>query len=378
MQITQATPRYFPRAAQAEAAPSEEAPKPKEKEIPGYTGPTDGRSHYNPDQAGKWRALNKGITALWMHVDRRGQENIPSSGAHMLCFNHQSYADASLVTSMTDRDYRFIAAKEQFVGLIGTAMKDMGAIPVDRKSAATTTIEVVTELMDNGIGTAIAPEGGIKKGGDIHEFKEGPALMALRSKCETMVPVVIHFKPHEVGVANRVGTYLTAGAMVAGGLAAAALGGPAVRAVAGVITGAITGAAVGGGIGFATSKETDIKDRAMGSLKSVGLGALLGAATGGVGGYALGANALWLGAPLSVGAGAVGLGLAKAFNERQDAVVVAGKGIDVAPYRAMENKKEARAKLTADLHANMVEIKKGIEAEFAPPAPAAPPAEPKA
>ncbi len=339
----------------------------KAKEIENYTGPTDGKSHYDPEAA-KWiRPLNEGIVRLWKHADRQGLENIPETGAHMLCFNHQSYSDASLVTSLTDRDYRFVAAKEQFVGFVGKCMTDMGAIPVDRGSAAKDTITNVVELMDNGIGTAIAPEGGIKEGGHIHEFKEGPAMMALMSeKCESLVPVVIHFQPHQVGAANKIGTYLAASAITAGGMAAAAFGGPAARAIAGVLTGALTGAAVGGGVGFAMSQETDIKDRALGSLKSAGIGALLGAATGGAGGAALGANAMWLAAPLSVGAGAVGLVAAKAFNEREDAFVRVGKGIETKLYREMENKKEARAKLTTDLHDTMVQMKKDLEAEVAP------------
>jgi hypothetical protein len=337
------------------------APK-KEKVIAGYSGPEDGMSHYNADAA-KWLLpVNKGIVHLWRNMDVQGKENIPDTGAHMLCFNHNSYSDASIVQTLTNRDYRFMAAKEQFVGPIGKAMTALGSVPVDRGATSTKPIEVMTELMNNGIGTAIAPEGRINElpGGAIGEFKGGPALMALRSQCESMVPVVIHYEKHAPTVGDKVKTYLTASAVVAGGLAAALAGGPALRALSGVLTGALTGAAAGAGVGFATSDAKDTRGKLTGSLKSAGIGAALGAVGGGVGGAALGANAVYLAAPLSVGAGLLTLAGAKAYHERTEAHVVVGKGIPVAPYREMEDKGEARKKLTEDLRNTMVAMKADI------------------
>jgi len=340
--------------------------KPKaEKEIPGYTGPTDGLSHYDPKAAAWIRPINKAIVGAWLHTDVKGKENIPESGAHMLCFNHSAYADAPLVQSLTDRDYRFMAAKEQFTGIVGKAMTALGSVPVDRGGASMKPVEVFVDLLNEGKGVAIAPEGRIHSDGKIHEFKGGPAMMALRSKCETLVPVVIHYEDHKLTKTERVATYLTAGAVVAGGLAAAAMGGPILRAAAGVITGALSGAAAGAGVGFVRSDAKDIKDKIGDAAGAAGWGALIGAAGGGIGGAVLGNHAMYLAAPLSVGAGAVGLVAAKAFNERKDARVVVGEGIPVEPYRQMGNNKEAREKLTSDLRDRMIQIKTELEGESA-------------
>lgn len=365
-------PNQTPPQARAPQTPSGEptpppAPK-KEKVIAGYSGPEDGMSHYNPDAA-KWLLpANKAIVHLWRDMEVKGKENIPDTGAHMLCFNHNSFSDASIVQTLTNRDYRFMAAKEQFVGPIGKAMTALGSVPVDRSAASTKPIEVMTELMNNGIGTAIAPEGRINElpGGEIGEFKGGPAMMALRSKCESMVPVVIHYEKHAPTVGDKVKTYLTASAIVAGGMAAALAGGPALRALSGVITGALTGGLAGAGVGFATSDAKDTRGKLTGSLKTAGLGAAIGALTGGVGGVALGSNAIYLAAPLSAGAGLLTLAGAKAYHERTEAHVVVGKGIPVEPYRQMEDKGDARKKLTEDLRNTMVAMKADIAKSLHP------------
>jgi 1-acyl-sn-glycerol-3-phosphate acyltransferase len=356
-------------------APQPETPTPKppskpEKEIPNYTGPADGLSHYDPEAA-KWiRPLNKGLVHLWRNTDVRGQENIPATGAHMLAFNHGSYSDASIVASLTDRDIRTMAAKEQFTGAIGKMMTAMGAFPVDRGATSTKPIETMIDLINDGKSVAIAPEGRIHDDNEnIHEFKGGAAMVALKSQCESIIPVVIHYEEHKATTSDRVKTYLTAGAVVAGGLACALVGGPALRAVSGVLTGALTGAAVGGGIGFATTKDSDLRAKAGGALEGAKWGALAGAATGGLGGGLLGSNAIYVAGPLSAGAGLVSLAAAKAYHERTEAHVEVGTGVSVAPYRELSGK-EGREKLTADLHKNMSGIKDGIKSRIRPQAPA--------
>lgn len=335
--------------------------------IPNYTGPKETASEYDPDAAAWLKPANKALVGAWMHTDIQGKENIPESGGHLLCFNHESMSDASLVQSLTDGDYRFVAAKEQFVGGIGKAMKALGAIPVDRARPSQELIEVTTELMNNGTGVAIAPEGGIKADGRINRFKEGPAKMALESQCQTLVPVVLDYQPHEIGLANRLGTYLTAGAVVLGGLAAAYAGGPTAQTVAGAVTGLLTGATVAGAAGFALSNKEGF-DKAIDAAKGAAVGAVLGGVAGGFAPGLLGANAHYLLAPTSLIGGAATLAGAKFFNERKDAKVIVGEGIEVAPYRQMEDQLAARKQLTRDLRVKMLhlhqEIRPDIEYDF--------------
>lgn len=362
----QTPPGELSEAPKAETpAPKEEAPAPKppkpEKEIPNYTGPADGLSHYDPEAARWIRPLNKALVHIWRKTDVRGTENIPTSGPHMLTFNHGSYSDASIVASLTDRDIRTMAAKEQFTGIIGKAMTAMGAFPVDRGGATSKPVEVMVDLLNEGKGVAIAPEGRIYDDHEnIHEFKGGAAMIALRSQCESIVPVVIHYEEHKPTSADRIKTYLTASAVVAGGIACAVAGGPVLRAVSGLLTGAITGAAIGGGIGFVKTQDQDLRAKAGGALQGAKWGALAGATAGGAGGALLGSNAIYLAGPLAAGAGLVTMAGAKAYHERLEAHVEVGKGMPVAPYRELSGK-EGREKLTADLHKYMSDIKNGIK-----------------
>ncbi len=331
--------------------------------IPNYTGPKETASEYDAGAARWLKPANKALVGAWMHTDIQGTENIPEDGAHLLCFNHESMSDASLVQSLTDGDYRFVAAKEQFVGKIGQAMKALGAIPVDRDRPSAEVLQVTTDLLNAGTGVAIAPEGGIKADGRINRFKEGPAKMALESQCESLVPVVLDYQPHQVGTLNRLGTYLAAGAVAVGGLAAAFAGGPTAKVVAGAVTGLLTGAALGGAAGFAVSNKEGF-DRMIDAAKGAGIGAVAGGVGGGFAPGLLGESAHWLMAPTSVVGGAVALAGAKFFNERKDAKVIVGEGIPVAPYRQMEDQLAARKQLTRDLRVKMLELHQEIRPDI--------------
>jgi 1-acyl-sn-glycerol-3-phosphate acyltransferase len=338
-------------------ASSIKTPAPQ-RTIPNYTGPAETGSFYNEKAAKKLMKANKALVNVLMRTDIQGAENIPVDGAHMLCFQHEGMTDANLVQSLTDSDYRFMAAKEQFTGPIGKAMTALGAIPVDRGGTGQRdSIKTMTGLLDDGKRVAIAPEGRIYSDGQINEFKEGPAMMALNSKCETMIPVVLDYQPSKPGLLNTAGTYLTTGAVVAGSLAACVFGGTVGQAISGALTGAVTGMVAGGAIGAKMSPHQSMRHKVEDKgLKGAAIGAVLGAAAGGFGAAALGSSALWLTGPTTAITGAVTLGLAKGINERKTARVMVGEGIPVAPYRAMENGKEARKKLTDDLRNTMVEL----------------------
>lgn len=334
----------------------------KKPQIPNYTGPEKTGSFPN-EKASKWlKPLNNKLVGALMRKEAKGTENIPKDGAHILCFQHESMTDAFLVQSLSDGDYRFLAAKEQFTGPIGKAMTAMGSIPVDRGGAGQrASIGAMTEVLDSGAGIAIAPEGRIRSNGKLDNFKEGPAMVALRSKAESMVPVVLDYEPYQAGIMNKVGTYLTTGAVVAGGLAATMFGGTVGQAITGAVTGAITGAIAGGAVGSRFSEHKSMRHKVEDTgLTGMGVGALLGAAAGGFGAAALGDSALWLTGATTAVSGLATLGISKAINERKHARVIVGEPIKVAPYREIENSKEARKKLTEDLKASMENLHTGF------------------
>ena len=112
-----------------------------------------------------------------------GAENIPKSGAVLICGNHKSFLDPPLIEATCNRkDVRFLAKKEltknKFLAFLG---KQFRAILVDRDSKDMTAIKETLKGLKNGDCIAIFPEGtrnGIQKG---EKIKEGAAFFALNS-----------------------------------------------------------------------------------------------------------------------------------------------------------------------------------------------------
>lgn len=322
-------------------------------------------SRATPGVGATMRPLARVAANLWKRVHSEGAETVPADGAQMICFNHGHYADVTMVTSQLNKDTRLMMAQEQFVGPFGKVAHAMGFIPVDRNSKSPRPVNEFIRLMDNGISTAIAPEGRIWDDQEIHEFKGGAAMAAMRSKCESVIPVVIHYEDHKLTAGDK-GRSLLLGAAVAGtALAASMLGGPGAQLAASLLTGAGSGALLGGLAAFRGKRDADLKDQLTGVAKGALGGALLGAAAGGLGEHALGAQAAYLAAPLSMGLGAAaGLG-ALAFASRGHAYIKVCPPMDVAPYRAMPDERTARFQLSDDVRSTMIATKHMLKQQHA-------------
>lgn len=329
-------------------------------EVPDYCGPADGLSHYNPRQAHRVRTLARAAMSLVERIEIRGEEKIPTSGAHLIAINHQTYFDAPTMAVASPKDIRFMAAQDQFSGLVGKAMTALGTFPVDQKHP-TQAIETSITLLNQGLRVGIYPQGRLTgETAEVTGFKEGAALIALKSGCESVVPVAIHYSHPQPGFAASAAGYAAGAAVTATALAAALYGGPLTQVVTGVVTGALSGAVLGGTIEAATVPSKNIKTLALGALRGAGKGAVTGAALGGLGAAYLPGN-LWMAAPLSGLSGLTTTALGYQLAHRQKAEVSVGDGIDLAPYRAMKKPKEARARLTADMQRAVADLKSQLQ-----------------
>lgn len=345
------------------APPGKPLPPAEPRPADDYNGPADGLSHYDEKAAPRIRAGVRAVMNLVERIEVRGEENLPSSGSNMVAINHQTYFDAPTMAVASDKDIRFMAARDQFKGIVGKWMTQMGVFPVDQAHPLHA-IETSITLLDQGLTVGIYPQGRLMgETDDVSGFREGAAMTALKSKqCQGITPIAIDYSHPTPGFLANLAAYGTGAAVAAAGLACASMGGPVLQTVAGVLTGAVSGAVIGGGVSAACVKEKNIKTVALGFLKGAGGGALAGAAVGGLGGYFQGGN-LWLAGPLSGVTGLTAGVIGNQLVNRQKAVVLAGKSIDMAPYRAIENQKEARAKLTADLQAAVAGLKAQLVAE---------------
>ena len=120
-----------------------------------------------------------------------GAQNLPEEGAAVLVCNHQSFADALVITAACRRPIRFVMYHTIFnIPVLGFVFRSMKAIPI---GPAKDIPEVLAKAMDD-IAAALAdgqlvcvfPEGALTKDGNVAEFKGGVARILER----TPVPVI--------------------------------------------------------------------------------------------------------------------------------------------------------------------------------------------
>lgn len=136
------------------------------------------------------------ILTLYMKVKYKpivyGIENIPKSGAVIICGNHTNNLDCLLLSSCTKRTIYYLAKAELHKGFKKHFFRSVGTIPVDRSAkenneAKNEAIDVLK--LDKIIG--IFPEGTINRTNDvIMPFKYGAVSMAMKTGA-TILPFAI-------------------------------------------------------------------------------------------------------------------------------------------------------------------------------------------
>ncbi len=107
------------------------------------------------------RPLLRPGTLANVHIDLEGIEQIPTTGPVIVVFNHRSYFDGIVVTSVlgrTGRSFRFLGKKEVFdVPVVGSLGKLAGGIRVDRSSGSNEPLEhAITALRAGDADRALA------------------------------------------------------------------------------------------------------------------------------------------------------------------------------------------------------------------------------
>jgi 1-acyl-sn-glycerol-3-phosphate acyltransferase len=119
-----------------------------------------------------------------------GLERIPPGGSCVFVSNHLSYMDTPLVLALIPVEFRFMAKKSLFrVPFIGYHLKRAGHIPVDRENAraALRSMSDAAQIVrERGISVLVFPEGGRVPEGQMRDFKDGAAYIAIKAG----VPVV--------------------------------------------------------------------------------------------------------------------------------------------------------------------------------------------
>lgn len=125
-----------------------------------------------------------------VRVTVEGLEKIDTNAAYVFVSNHLSYMDTPVVLSNIPVQFRFMAKKGLFqIPFLGTHLAQAGHIPVPREDprAAVKTLTLAAQtIRDRGISVLVFPEGGRSEDGNLQEFKEGAAFIAIKAG----VPIV--------------------------------------------------------------------------------------------------------------------------------------------------------------------------------------------
>jgi 1-acyl-sn-glycerol-3-phosphate acyltransferase len=136
--------------------------------------------------------LIRAFMATYCRLKIVGIENVPETGGFILASNHISAVDPPFLGSSVKRQLHYMAKKELFSNFIlGPLIKRVNAIPVDRGIFDRNALERSKEILNNGGGLIMFPEGTRSKTGQLGKGKPGIGLLA-RTAMVPIVPAYIH------------------------------------------------------------------------------------------------------------------------------------------------------------------------------------------
>jgi 1-acyl-sn-glycerol-3-phosphate acyltransferase len=127
---------------------------------------------------------------LFFRIRYSGVDNIPREGPVLLVSNHQSHLDPPLIGAGVPRTVSYLARKTLFSNpFFSRLIRSYGAIPLDLENPLGGLKEGLRRLRC-GDAVLIFPEGTRSPDGEIHPFRKGFRMLAVRSQA-IIVPVAI-------------------------------------------------------------------------------------------------------------------------------------------------------------------------------------------
>lgn len=123
-----------------------------------------------------------------------GREKIEKGVSYVIVSNHVSYMDTPLLLAHLPVNFRFMAKQELFkVPFIGHHLAKAGhiSVPLDDWRAALKVLSTVgVILVERGQSVLMFPEGGRSENGELLDFKDGAAYLAIKGEVK-ILPVCI-------------------------------------------------------------------------------------------------------------------------------------------------------------------------------------------
>lgn len=150
-------------------------------------------SNHKPHFAyGFLRPLANIVTKAKYKIEYIGVENIPQSGGFIMAANHITALDPVIISVACKRPMHFMAKDDLFQNkLIGWAMAQLNAFPVDRSKFDYDAVNYAIEIVERGGILGIFPEGTRSPDFTPQKGKGGVCYIAKMCKCDVL-PVSIY------------------------------------------------------------------------------------------------------------------------------------------------------------------------------------------
>lgn len=137
------------------------------------------------------RFLSRLLGRLLLRAKATGTDHFPAQGGFILAMNHISLIDPPLIGCWVPRELFFFAKRELFANpLLGWALRNANTVPVRRGAVDRASLDKVAEVLENGFGLMIFPEGTRSRTDDFLPPKPGVGMIAMRAGCPIIVGYV--------------------------------------------------------------------------------------------------------------------------------------------------------------------------------------------
>jgi 1-acyl-sn-glycerol-3-phosphate acyltransferase len=141
------------------------------------------------------RAWARALLAVsGVKVQVEGLEKITKDGSYVFVSNHLSYMDTPVALANIPVRFRFLAKRGLFqIPFLGWHLARAGHIRVPREDAraAVKTMTLAAQVVrQEGVSLLVFPEGGRSRTGEMRDFKEGAAYIAIKAGVP-LVPIAL-------------------------------------------------------------------------------------------------------------------------------------------------------------------------------------------
>ncbi len=137
------------------------------------------------------KLLLKPYFSLFYRIKVEGMENIPESGAYIVCANHYSAVDPFMIGVMLPHRIAFMAKAELFKNrILRFLLTNVGAFPIKRGEADIRSIKTSLKILSEGKVLSLFPEGTRNRSDEVRA-EPGIAMLSIKAKVPVLPVAVI-------------------------------------------------------------------------------------------------------------------------------------------------------------------------------------------